>query len=181
MVHFRPSAAGFRWPAIQFARCFAQSSVIAGLVAAALPVVLVRPAAANEFESCARALTDAGLEAAVVAAACGQALHPDQVSACVTGVLAAADVTALSALSACSRDRRPKEVATCVSDIHAALPVERSDEVLEKCHLSILPQRYSACVVGLSQGAGLAVAESLNECLSAGYRPVDVAPTFVPQ
>lgn len=180
MVHFGPNASRFQWPAIHFARCLGQGAVLAGLLATALPLTVQRPATANEFDTCASTLIDAGIEPSVAAGACGMALHPEEVSSCVEGVVNAADVSALSALSACSRDRRPKEVATCVADIHAALPVESSEEVLQKCHLSLLPERYSTCVVGLSDGAGLSLAESLDDCISAGYRPEGVAPTFVP-
>jgi hypothetical protein len=98
----------------------------------------------------------------------------------VTDVVEVSGVEPMMALSACSRDRRPAEVATCVSNIYADLTVEDASEVVQLCHLSILPERYSACVVGLSQELGLTTKESLNECISAGYRPVDVSPTFIP-
>lgn len=181
MVHSRVFSARSQWPALQFfVGCVGRGSVIAGLLAVSLPFVAQRPAVANEFANCASALVDAGIEPSLVASACGDALRPEQVSACVEGVIDVADVSALEALSACSRDRRPKEVATCVADIHNALTVDSSSEVLEKCHLSVLPERYSACVVGLADGAGLALDESLDQCINAGYRPADVAPSFVP-
>lgn len=180
MVHSRVLLAHFRWPALQFFNSAGRGAVIAGLLAASLPFIAQRPAAANEFANCASALVEDGIEPSLAASACGDALRPEQVSACVEGVVEVADVSALEALSACSRDRRPKEVASCVVDIHNALPVESSSEVLEKCQLSVLPERYSACVVGLSDGIGLALPESLDQCINAGYRPADVAPTFVP-
>lgn len=172
MVHFHASFAPFQWPVIQIAT--------AVLMAAPLPFAVQRPAAANEFESCANGLIEAGIEPSIAGSACGQALHPEEVSACVVGVVDAADVSALSALSACSRDRRPKEVANCVADIHSSLAVDNSSEVLSRCHLSVLPERYSACVVGLSDGVGLTVIDSLDKCLSAGVRPTELAPTFIP-
>ncbi|MBD0269054.1 MAG: hypothetical protein ICV77_12265 [Cyanobacteria bacterium Co-bin8] len=172
MVHSRFSSVPFQWPAIHFA--------IAALMAAPLSFAGQRPAAANDYESCARDLVTAGIEAAIAANACGTALRPVDVSTCVTGVVDVADVSALSALSACSRDRRPRELATCVTNIHTALAVTNSSEVLNNCRLSILPERYSSCVVGLSDGAGLELVESLNQCISAGYRPVGLAPTLIP-
>jgi hypothetical protein len=173
MVHSRTSPAPFQWPALQFA--------IAALMAAPISLVGPRPAAANDFETCARDLVAAGIESAVAASACGTALRPADVSACVTSVVGVADVSALTALSACSRDRRPREMATCVTSIHNALTVTDSFEVVSNCRLSVLPERYSACVVGLSDGAGLGVSESLNQCISAGYRPVELAPTVAPR
>lgn len=172
MVHSRASFAPFQWPVIQIAT--------AALMAAPLPFAVQRPAAANQFEACASDLIEAGIEPSAAGSACGQALHPEEVSTCVSGVVGAADVTALSALSACSRDRRPKEVATCVTDIHNSLTVSNSSDVLNRCHLSVLPERYSACVIGLSDGAGLNLADSLNQCLSAGVRPTELSPTFIP-
>lgn len=185
MVHSRVFLARSQWPALQFFSCavfngVGRGSVIAGLLAVALPLVAQRPAEANEFANCASALVDSGIEPSLAAAACGSALRPEQVSACVERVVEVTDVGAVEALSACSRDRRPQEVGTCVADIHNALTVGNSAEVLERCQLSVLPERYSACVVGLADGAGLAIDESLNQCINAGYRPADVAPTFVP-
>ncbi|HEY9763677.1 MAG TPA: hypothetical protein V6D07_14190 [Trichocoleus sp.] len=175
MVHSRASFAPFQWPVIQIAT--------AVLMAAPLPFVVQRPASANDFAACASDLVEVGIEPSIAGTACGQALRPEEVSACVLGVVDAvdaADVSALTALSACSRDRRPKEVSTCVTDIHTRLTVDNSFEVLNRCHLSVLPERYSTCVVGLSDGAGLNLADSLDKCLSAGIRPTGLAPTFIP-
>lgn len=173
MVHFPSSLFRFRWSVIQFA--------VASLFAVPMPFMAQQPmAATNEFDQCARDLTDLAIDSAVVAQACSEALHPTEVSFCVMDVVEVSGVEPMTALSACSRDRRPAEVATCVANIYADLTVEDAAEVVQLCHLSILPERYSACVVGLSQELGLTTKESLNECISAGYRPVEVAPTFIP-
>lgn len=141
---------------------------------------IVFPAYANDYETCATDLLKAGIDAEAATTACARALHPDEVSACVTGVQGVTSLAGLDILSACSRDRRPKEVASCVGMIHGDLTVDDSASVLDHCHRSILPIRFSECVVGLSASTPLALSEALSTCISAGYRPEDIAPTFIP-
>jgi hypothetical protein len=42
-----------------------------------------------------------------------------------------------------------------------------------------LPVRYADCVTGLSAASELTPEASLTTCSAAGYRPVDLAPTFI--
>lgn len=171
MVHFLASAARRQYSAIPFA-------LIAGLAA---PMVLMSAprAIANDFESCTSGLIEAGIEAIAAAGACGTALHPADLSSCTVDVLGAAEVDAEQALVACQSDRRPQELATCVGDIHQGLEVANSTAVVNNCRRSVLPVRFSDCVVGVATAADLAVADSMTQCIAAGYRPEDVAPTFI--
>lgn len=151
---------------------------MAGLVT---PIVLASPpaAAANDFAICTSALINAGLDNSVAAGACGKALRPADLSSCTLDVASTAEVSTDQALLACQSDRRPKELATCVDEIHQQLEVTDSTAVINSCRLSVLPLRYSDCVVGVASAADLAVADSLLRCSAAGYIPTDVAPTFI--
>jgi len=171
MVHFPFSVSPIQCPAIQFA-------IAGGIV---LPSLLMAPMAApaNEFGNCTGKLLAAGIDTEAASLACAQALHPNEVASCVVDVTQTADVGAEDALAACSRDRRPDEVATCFSSIYVNLDGVDPLETLESCQLSILPVRYSDCVTGLAAASDLPPASSLSTCSVAGYRPVDLAPTFI--
>lgn len=171
MVYFLASASHRQCFAIPFA-------LIAGL---ATPMVLISApkAIANDFEACTGTLIDAGIEATSAAGACGKALHPADVSSCTLDVTRAAAVDAEQALLACQSDRRPKELATCVSSIHRGLVVDNSTAVLNNCRRSTLPLRFADCVVGVANAAALATVDSMTQCSAAGYRPADIAPTFI--
>jgi len=134
----------------------------------------------TNYEGCASELVDLGIEADTAAAACALAFRPSQVSSCVAGVLDVSTVSPLSALSACSRDRRPDEVASCVATIHDQFVVDEPQSVLVSCHRSLLPERYAACVTGLADAVEYGVEESLSRCIAAGYRPENIAPTYIP-
>ena len=176
MIHFSRSFKRLQWPAIPF--------VLLGLVSASTLPLVTTPAQAQatdlNYAACADELLAAGVGTDAAAIACSTAYRPTEVSSCVTGVLATADVSAIDALGACSRDRRPDEVSTCVADIHGDLAVTDSQTVLDLCHRTILPERYSACVVGIAAETGLTTEESLESCIAAGYRPLNVSPTFIP-
>lgn len=148
-------------------------------MAAALPLAVPTASQANDYESCSRRLLESGITATDAATACSRALHPDRIASCVADITQATALAPEGVLAACSRDRRPQEVASCVTSIHRNLEVASSALVLESCRLSILPLRYSDCVVGLSRTAELGTDESIGYCISAGYQPEDVAPTFI--
>jgi hypothetical protein len=176
MIHFSRSFNLFQWSAIPFA--------MTGLASVMALPLMTNPAQAQatdfNYAACADELIDAGIAADAAAIACATSYRPTDISSCVTGVLNAADVPALSALTACSRDRRPTEVATCVRDIHNNLAVDNSEAVLDLCHRTILPERYAACVTGIASETGLSTEESLVSCIAAGYRPLNVTPTYIP-
>lgn len=176
MIHFSWSFKLLRWPTIPF--------VALGLVAATTLPGFNGSAQAQDsdlnYGACAEDLVAAGIDPDTAAAACALAFEPTLVSNCVTDVVATTAIAPEVALGACSRDRRPDEVATCVTDIHSELAIDNSLTVLDFCHLSILPLRYKACVVGIAGELALGTDETLTRCIAAGYRPLNVAPTFIP-
>jgi hypothetical protein len=171
MVHFPASSTRRQYSAIPFA-------VIAGLAA---PLVLLSAprAIASDFEACTRSLIEAGIDGSTAAGDCGQALHPTDLSSCVVDITKDTDLDVAQTLVACQSDRRPQELATCVSDIHQNLAIDNSAMVLNNCRRSILPTRYADCVVGVAKAAELAPADSMAQCMVAGYRPEELAPTFI--
>ena len=164
----------FQFPSLKAAKL---SLAITGLLAIALPI---SPASArNDFRACTGSLIRNGVAADAASAACSLALHPRDVSNCVDGVVDTMDIPASDALAACSRNRRPKDLADCVSDIHRDLSLTNSLDVLDNCRRSLLPNRFSECVSGVSDGASLGAGEAMQSCISAGFQPRDVAPSFV--
>ncbi|MDA0266825.1 MAG: hypothetical protein O2890_12055 [Cyanobacteria bacterium] len=161
-----------QWSALPF--------VAAGLMVAGVGPIAIEAAQANDYDTCVGDLLPLALDRETVAAACALAYRPQEVSSCVTGVIAATTLDPRNALSACSRDRRPLEVSTCVTDIHTTLTVSDSLSVLDHCHRSLLPVRYSQCVLSLGTLAEFTTADALDRCISAGYRPENVAPTYIP-
>ncbi|MGF1459851.1 MAG: hypothetical protein ACFBSG_12595 [Leptolyngbyaceae cyanobacterium] len=176
MIHSSRSVELFQWSVIPFAAS-------ALLAAGTLPLMAVSAQAQvidYNYAECADELLAVGVDDDAAAIACGTAYQPTEVADCVSGVLSAASVTTEAALSACSRDRRPDEVSTCVADIHTDLVVDDSTAVLDHCHRTILPERYAACVTGIAAEIGYTTDEALASCIAAGYRPVNVTPTYIP-
>jgi hypothetical protein len=116
------------------------------------------------------------IEESAVIAACAAARYPQDLGACVVDVNEFTGLTASSALLVCQRSRRPLEVANCTIDIHASLLESPSTKVLENCGQSILPERYSACVIDITEASEIGVDEALTQCIRAGYRPWQIAP-----
>ncbi|MEO1095809.1 MAG: hypothetical protein AAFX01_13015 [Cyanobacteria bacterium J06638_28] len=176
MLHFSPSLKLFQWSAIPFIAF----GLITALPAASSAFLTPGSSEDRNYGECAEDLLAEGIAADAAAAACALAFRPTEMSGCVTGVLATAEVAPLEALSACSRDRRPDEVATCVGNIHDELAVTSSKSVLDHCHRSILPERYATCVVDLANVIDYDTEEALSRCTAAGYRPENIAPTYIP-
>lgn len=176
MIHHSRTVQFFQWPVIPF---LAGALLSAGTLPLSATVAQAQ-ATDLDYDACADELLAAGVEADAAAIACAMSYRPTEVSGCVSGVLAAADVTPTAALSACSRDRRPDEVASCVATIHGDLVVNDSQSVLDHCHRTILPERYAACVTGIADEIGYTTEDSLATCIAAGYRPENLAPTYIP-
>ncbi len=133
----------------------------------------------EDFEDCAEELLDSGLPDEQVAIACAESLVPEDLSACVSDITAHTPVEANTALSECFRARRPVELANCTVDItrETIEPYYRSDlddagvgarDALELCRRSLLPERYSACVVGLSRPRlNLTPMDAMSACIEA--------------
>ncbi|MBD2461362.1 hypothetical protein H6G89_09915 [Oscillatoria sp. FACHB-1407] len=134
----------------------------------------------SDYQACASSLTGAGISEADAADACAAALYPQDVARCVTRIDNGTEIAATDALSGCRQVRRPIELATCVNDIDNVTTGAESLVVLDNCRRSLLPTRFSACVVGLSREIEFAPAEALETCIAAGDRPSNLRPSFIP-
>ena len=174
MSHFPWSLNPFHASSIQFL-------TVALMATGTFPLATsVAQAQDTDYGRCADDLIALDIEVDTAAAACALAFRPTEVSNCVTDVVFISDVSPVSALSACSRDRRPDEVAACVTNIHQWLVIPSSQLVLDRCHRSLLPEQYADCVIGLTAELDYTTEESLSRCIAAGYRPENIAPTFIP-
>lgn len=162
-----------RWSGIQLAA--------AGLLAIAFPTSPSSAAQKNDYETCAARLLQVGLTPEVVASACADVLHPQDLSTCVVRINQQTSAAAADALSSCRRVRRPVELATCVVDINRGSQNPALPEILDNCRRSLLPTQFSNCVVGLSRRIDLASTQAMNTCISTIERPRDFEPTFIPQ
>ncbi|MEA5420653.1 hypothetical protein VB712_15575 [Spirulina sp. CCNP1310] len=137
-----------------------------------------------EFQQCAADLIRVGLGVEQTKAACAMALEPTDLSNCVVGIDTLTPVSAQNALYSCFRVRRPVELAQCVVDIHRDVLVPKLtegttlDEValstLDHCRRSLLPLRYSACVVGLSGQLTLEPQNAIATCINAEDFPREI-------
>lgn len=170
-----------------------------------------RPAGANnQFDDCATQLLRSGLSGEEAAIACAQALEPSQLSRCVERIQDTT-VTADAAVRACFRVRQPLELADCVVDINedalepyinrlstlnepaeanADVESESATEVigpiaalaLDTCRRSLIPERHSDCVVGLSRDIpDLPPAQAMETCINAESFPPEIYPAIAPE
>jgi hypothetical protein len=137
---------------------------IAGFVTIAMPP---QPAAArqNDYQTCAAALSNSGIAAAEVAAACAAALRPAELATCVSQISGQA-IAAPDALSGCRRVRRPLELATCVVSINPSEGAVATN-VLDNCRRSLLPARFSECVVGLISEIDINTNRAMRSCIAS--------------
>ncbi|MEL6135988.1 MAG: hypothetical protein AAFR42_01040 [Cyanobacteria bacterium J06628_6] len=138
----------------------------------------VRPsvAADDEFFDCTADLLAEGISSPAATAACASSRYPGQLSNCAVDVADVTGIAAAAALNVCERSRRPDEVANCTINIHDSLLLNASLAAHTFCGRSLLPERYSVCVVDLVDAADLSVDDSLTRCIRAGYRPWEVGP-----
>ena len=140
------------------------------------PVVINRRVGAD-YRVCAGELLDRGIAAEQVAIACSQALVPPDLSLCVGKISRLTPVTAPDALSACNRVRRPVEMSTCVVDIFnrttgstPSVITSSVNTILDNCRRSLLPLKFSDCVIGLSQQISFSSDMALRSCIAAEER-----------
>ena len=146
--------------------------------AVTLGAVSVQPsvAADDAFFACTADLLDAGIAREAATAACAASRYPGDLGSCAVDVADATGIAAADALSVCERSRRPDEVANCTLNIHDSLLDSPSLSAHTFCGRSLLPERYSVCVVDLVEAAELSVDDSLTRCIRAGYRPWEIGP-----
>ena len=135
----------------------------------ATPEVAIAQANKKSFKICSEDLLSVGLSETEVANACGAALKPRGLSRCVTEIYdnTTDELSAEDILFSCQRVRRFDELGSCVETINESIQ-DKSNEaaILESCRLSLLPERFSFCVVGLSTNVGLTTEELLSNCLN---------------
>ena len=174
-------SAASRLTAISTASAFSlalPASLVALGTVGSTPAVAAIPSYSGnpDYRGCATAMTDSGVAQADAIAACAGARYPGDLGACVVDVNEFTGLTANSALLVCERSRRPTEVADCTINIHEAFLTEPSTEVLQNCGRSILPARYSRCVVDILDATEVTVDTALTQCARAGYRPWTLQP-----
>jgi hypothetical protein len=159
---------------------------------------LTRPnrviAAENQFDVCVRQIVKTGVSGQDAGQACADALIPKELSWCVTTIQGKTPIDGNSALLACYQVRRPVDLGNCVVDIHRAVPAiattpttkqtekkpsELSLKTLESCRKSLLPGRFSECVIALSRDVDKrSPGEALATCLNAEDFPRDLFPAY---
>ncbi|GAB4242177.1 MAG: hypothetical protein Kow00121_68100 [Elainellaceae cyanobacterium] len=135
----------------------------------------------EDYQSCASGLLGAGISPEAAAEACSGALYPEDLASCVTRIDGGTAIEASNALSGCRRVRRPVDLASCVVDITNIASEEAiGDVVLDFCRRSLLPLRFSACVVGLRDEIAYPTDEAMLDCIASSNRPREFLPSFVP-
>jgi hypothetical protein len=148
--------------------------------AAILDDILIRPGVDDaDYDRCARQLSQAKVATADIASACAQAVRPGDLGVCVDRITRV-NVSGADALSVCRNVRRPVEAATCVVDIRRRAAETALVDVLDSCRRSLLPDRFSECVVELSRNLKLATKQAIDTCIDASDRATDLVPTTVP-
>jgi hypothetical protein len=134
----------------------------------------------RDYQICAAQLLEAGVVETVAADACAAALAPRDIGECVSSISSETPIVATDALANCRQVRRPVDLATCVIDISALTENALLSDTLDSCRRSLLPRRFSNCVVWLSLETAIDPGAALNACIAAGDRPRNVLPSFVP-
>ena len=159
-------------------RFCASQIAIASLLALAIPH---RPALAlTEFQVCANELLRADVSPERASVACSQALAPKDLSGCVLRINYQTPTISDEALAACTRVRRPLELASCMVDINTRTEGSDAIRVLDYCRRSLLPVRFSECVIGLSREVDASTPGALDTCIAADDFPRQLFPTLVP-
>ena len=187
----QPSAQPIR-TRVRLIRSLAGVGVTAGLVASVVPapsaIAIPSPfphttdykPTTGDFNRCTARLLDLKLPTDEATSACARALQPSYLSRCVVKVSKDAGIAATDALNSCRRVRRPEELASCVVQIHSKVKAAASSDVLDNCTRSLFPDRFADCVVGTTEASKLPAPDVINTCVSGGYFPREVDPTFIP-
>lgn len=160
-------------------RTCASQLTIAGLFAMAIPC---RPAAAfTDYQICAAQLIRyATVSPDAASAACAEALNPKEISRCVVTIGQISTTLKQDALFACTKVRRPVELGRCVFDITNRTQESEANRIIDYCRRSLLPDRFSQCVTGLSREIDSALPRALDTCIAAEDFPRNLSPTFAP-
>jgi len=135
----------------------------------------VEAAVGKPFRVCAEELQEAGVSPEEASTACSDALAPKDLSLCVKSMNEQVGISAEVALNNCYRDRRPIELATCVVEIDRYIETDNIAAIVDNCRKSVLPFRYSECVVGLitTVGEEITPSRALDDCIAAENLPLN--------
>jgi hypothetical protein len=151
---------------------------IAPAIAVGFPAIPAKDSR-DDYRRCIIQLTQLKLPPEEVVAACGRALTPEYLATCTVRVSSRGYEPA-DALTACRQVRRPEDMAHCVVDIRSRLKDLSAPDVLDSCRRSLLPIRYSDCVIGMSRASAAIAPTALSTCIDTQYFPREVDPTFIP-
>jgi hypothetical protein len=165
-------------------RMAALVGVMMGLLSTAPAIAVGFPAipakdSRDDYRRCIAQLTQLKLSPEDSLAACGQALTPEYVATCTMKVSSRGYEPAI-ALAACRQVKRPEDMAHCVVDIRNDLKALDATSVLDNCRRSLLPIRYSDCVIGMSRASAAIAPTALSTCIDTQYLPREVDATFIP-
>lgn len=142
-------------------------TIITGLLIGTIPMRPVNAREINQYYFCASLLTKAGISDAKAASSCAEALYPNELHNCVTGIKKVTPIPGNEALSACQRVRRPLELGYCVSQINYLNQENVALSVLDYCRRSLLPKQFAQCVVGLRKKIKSPTTRLMEDCISA--------------
>lgn len=132
-------------------------------------------AVAGSIGSCADSLIASGVAETSAAAACSDALEPNDLADCVVQIGSITDIEGSEALQSCYRVRRPDELASCVTTISGGLEGQPT-MALDSCTRSLLPERHAECTLDLTGIADISGEDAMKSCLAAEITPGQVAP-----
>lgn len=135
---------------------------------------------ARDYRLCAFQLLKAGITEENASQACADALHPEDVSACVFRIERQTKLAAQNILTTCKKSRRPKDLAKCVNGISLNLEEGAKLATLDYCGRSLLPVRFANCVVGLRAEIKLEPIKAMDTCIDASDVISNTQPSFIP-
>ncbi|HAX80073.1 MAG TPA: hypothetical protein DCY88_30615 [Cyanobacteria bacterium UBA11372] len=148
----------------------------------AIPNTSMAATPKNDFRLCTSELVRARVSPDAAADACSGVLYPKDLAACVYRINQETNIAADNALPWCTAVRRPRELAICVVNITTRTQGTASEAVLESCRRSLLPVRFSECVVGLNRGIDFSANQAMAYCIDGSDRPRQFYPPVpIPQ
>lgn len=121
----------------------------------------------NEFQRCAAELLSTGISPEQASVGCAEVLRPRELSKCVAKINRQTPINASDALSVCFRARRPEDLAACVTDINKIGQDTTGIAMLDYCRRSLLPIRFSECVIGLHREMDISASRAMETCIRA--------------
>jgi hypothetical protein len=160
-------------------RSFAPSWATLLLLTVAIPnqsLAVESSAFDHDFRVCGEELARAGVPASVAVESCSSTLYPRDLTSCVLTIYKQTDISPSDALATCRQVRRPRDLGNCVVNISVNTTGGSPGAILDNCRRSLLPVRFSRCVVGLTQSLNLNVAGVMADCIDGSDRPQDFYP-----